>query len=321
MTISKGVGLAIGWGVESTYGTPNATPTAWTEAVSCGIKQTGGANGTPTLRTRSIRHYAPKKLVTEGPIEAIGSYKGASFLGLLKMGMGASSSSTPAGAQSEYTHTLTLADALSAYTFEVKPDSGELAKSLQFPGCKVGKISLSVEQEDALRATFDITGDGNMTEVTSTTVTYPTHENINWDDVACTINTVATKIHSFSLDIDNALEVSTPLGQLDAQANEPKSERKVSGQISVILDGNTQMALFQGMTEANIVLTFTGSLIGGAIYHTFIIRIPRAVFTGGTPDINTDGPLMLEMPFDAYYDVANTLGEVQITATNTTATI
>ncbi len=318
MALSKGVGSAVSWAVEPTYGTAVAPTTVFIEANSIGIVPSGGASGDPSLRSRSARAYSPKKLESGGPFETIGNYAGGAFAGALKAVMGSCTSGSVV--DSTYTHTIVLAEALAGYTIEVKPDSGELTKGFQFPGCLFTKMSLSQEAEKPLMATFEVVGDGNRTQVTATTVTYPSFVGIDWDDLAVTINTVAVKILSWNLDLDNAVEAYGALGQKDAQAAAPTS-RTVTGSITMLLDATTYLTIFDAMTEANIVFTYTGPLAGATTAYSLAIRVPRAVFNKDGAEITGDGANVLTMSFDAFYDVTNTVGEVQAILVNKTVSI
>jgi hypothetical protein len=318
MTISKGFGACVGWGVESTYGTA-VTPTLWEELVSSGLVEKQSGIGQPTLRSRSVRQFAPSKLETSGSIEVLGNYEGAAFLGLIKAALGSASSATVV--DTTYTHTIVMADSLPALTFEIKPDGGDLAKNMQYSGCKINKMSLSCEVDGPLKGVFDILGDGRRTIISANTTTYPTHVGAQWDDLAATLGGTATKIYGWTLEVDNGLEVHYALGQRYATANEPKSERKVSGSIKCAMDGETIINLFKNQTETNGVFTFTGPLAGSTTPYSISFRVPRLVFNSDNQAPKDGGVQFLELPFDAFYDVTNTLGEIVVTAVNKTTTI
>lgn len=312
MTVSKGVGSWLGFAEESTYGTAVSPPTKFVEVESHSIKQAISAQGAPTMRRRSVAYYSPSKKAVSGGFDVLGDYSGG-LNRFLKHAMGDEDTTGPT--DTCYTHVFTLTDDLpTGMTIEVKPDGGQLGKNLQFPGCKINKMSISVEQEKHMELSFDVVGSGDMNLVNAATPTFPTFKSIQWSHLVATLNSTAVKVQKLKIDVDNAVSAEYCLGQQQAQAAEPKSQRKVSGTITLILDGLTQLNLFLNQTEVNAVFTFTSTVLAGTTtYYSWAIRIPRMVFSGDSPTAKDDGIITLEMPFDAFYDVTNSLGEIQIT--------
>lgn len=74
----------------------------------------------------------------------------------------------------------------------------------------------------------------------------------------------------------------------------------VTGQVTVYFESSDLMKKFINEEDTTIFLDLV-DLDG----NTETIGIPRAIYTGGQPDVSGDGPITLAMPFTANFDAAS----------------
>lgn len=302
----------IGFGVESTYGTPVAS-SKYTELMSENFKFTQGQIPKPSLRRITQKHSVSRKKEVTGGFEAQFSYDGLELL--LKHALGGNSTS---GGGDPYTHTMSLATALpTGLTFNVNRDAAAVGSTsaFQYHGCNINKLTFKQELEDFLIVGFDVVGE-DQGLIAIETPTYPTFIGADWEQLVVTINSVAVNPESVEITLDNSLATDRyKLGSLIRKGLGRNGPRNITGSMTLEFESLTAYNYYKNQSNVAIVFTWTYSA-----NRTLTITIPNAKFTGEEPEMGSAGPIKFKLGWQAYYSAADN-DELALVLKNGTSTI
>lgn len=306
----------VGFGVESTYGTPVARTTFF-EFLSESIKLDAAREFRSSLRGRSRNRRGQMKKAVAGTIEQQVAVNGMELLFKHAIGSDVVTGTNP------YTHTFSLTRALPVgLTVEVNRDASNIGGSSAFvyDGCQINKLTLKHEAGDFLKATWDFVGEGDMALGTISTPTFATFTGFDWPDFALSINSVNVSVKSVDeLIIDNNLATDRyNLGSNKRKGLGPNGNRSISAKITVEFASLTEMNYW--LNQNNYAVSFQWSAVIGAQTCALTINFLNAEFTAGQPTVGAAGPVTLQLEMSACLSSVEG-DEIAVTLINTTSTV
>lgn len=311
MALGFGDNSWVGFGAESTFGTPVAR-SKYFEFKSEGLKWDTGKEPRPSLRGRSRNRRGKKKNSTAGPIELQMQVNGMEILLHHMLG----SVNTTGPVSSQYTHTFTLARNLpTGLSVEMNRDASAIGGSAAFlyDGCQIQKWTLKHEPGDFLNLSIDLIGEGDSSNVAVSTPTFATFVGWDWDSFACTINGVSTTIRSFELTGDNNLSTDRyALGANKRKGFGGAGPRSISGKITLEFDSLTASNYFRNQVSLGMQFIWTNGL------DSMTLSLANDEFTAGEPIVGDAKEILITLEFETYLSSAEG-DELNIILVNTTA--
>lgn len=309
--MSQAFGYAgwIGFGEESTYGTP-VTPTKFMEILEESMKLEQSRIGVPTLRQVGVFNSVLSRKSVSGSLRVQGLLTG--WEALLKHGIGSVSTS----GSTNYSHTYTPADAVpTGLTLHVNRDAASLGGSSAFAyhGCHVRRLTLTQEAEQPLIVEAEFIGE-DESNVALATPTFPTPVLFDYSQFSATYNALAIAVRRFELSIENALaDDRYNLGSRLRVGTGRNGPRKISGSMEVEFQNLTYLADFQALTQRELAANWT---IDGT--KALQINMPAVQLQGETPTNTGPGPIVANFTFEAFRETA-TDPEMSVSLLNQTA--
>jgi len=313
MTPTYGWEGQIGWGDETSWGTP-ATINRFAPFISESLRLEIDRLVSPGIRggrgRRSEEVVPGRKNVTGDVVFDLW----AKGLGLwFKHALG-SVTSAQQGGTSAYLHTFSLTDALPpGLTVEIKKGGTQFHK---YSGVRVDRWTIGAAINAIPRMTFTVLGKDESISGSGATASYPSgNELLSFHQGIFKIDTSQVDIYEFELTLNNNLADSDyRLGAPTRASLLPRS-REVTGRFRLPYDAVTEYTKFRNFTPAALNLKFTGSLIQGSYYVEFTIDLPVVHYDGSTPATRgAEEEVSLEVPFRA---VRGTDLEMTVTLQNT----
>lgn len=311
-------------GKETTWGTAAVSFPVTLEIIEDALAAIREKAFSASFRSRTKRHVIRAK---EGAAGAVGvelAYTGMG--GLLHHLFGAINSSGPTDTTA-YTHVFTLADALQVgLTVQLNRDVIAAAeKGFQYVGCRVNSATFSLEADGFLNVSLDLIAKDESTNVAMSAGTFP-DDFIRFSQMASfKINAVdeKAKIKSFELTLGNALDGDRrSIGDRNILEAVPGDHREITGTIEMWFQDQDEYDDFIAGTERAIEVLLEGDDVAGSAStpRSLKIEIPRVVFTGETPSVDTAGSLSQTLAFEALYDKTGAADAVTMTLINETVT-
>ncbi len=295
-----GYGAAVGWGVESTWGTL-AARTKFAEVISENIKKDVERQESPS--TRGLSELRRQDFLTSitGSFETEMLYAGYEIL--LEHLFGGVAGVVIGGSVDGFTNTYTLTDALPpGLTIEANRGDSAAGQTALYEGCKISSATFTFNPNEPVKVTWNIVGQ-EETFINATAVVYPDYSGIlltKGHHVTCEINTVAQVIDSAEVTFDNGLDVAKRVMGVQTIAEPIRSTRRiVTGTITVDWTDKVLYEKFINGTAIAIELICTGTDMGNDTSDPlrFQITIPSARFSGETPSVSSTGIIKQALPF------------------------
>jgi len=309
---ARGTKLYVGWGQETTWGTP-ASITNYIPAVSESVRKTIERIVVPSLRnsrSRDLDQVAPGPSRVEGDIVTAIYVKG--LLKLFKNALG-SGTSTQQGTTAAYLHTFTPSDLPAGLTVVIGRD----VKQFKYSGMKINQLRIEGRENQFLQATWSFVGKDETLEDT-VSPTFPSSNKVFtfWSG-SFTIDGATTPIRSFELTINNNL-ITDRYFQNQTLYDLYEQTREVTGTFTIDLDV-TQYNKFVSFTPAALVFKAKRDLIATGYYEELTITLPYVIYNGETPTVGGEGIIPHNIPFTAY--ASGSTPEITITIQNTETAI
>lgn len=248
----------------------------------------------------------------------LGAYPAELFLGVL--------GSVVTTGTGPYTHTMKVGDTLPSWTIEKGfPD---ISQYFLYTGCKFGKLSMDVSSSGFQKVTIDVMG-ATETPSASPYDASPTDlGKMSFDGF--TISTIeeggapiANVVSISGLTFDNMVDGDTyVIGGGGNRGSINEGIFKVSGTLTVLFEN---MALYNkaiNSTETSLHIVYSvGDGLGSDGNESIDILIPEMVYSVKTPAINGPKGVLVELPFQAYFDDSSEATAVQVIIKNTQASI
>lgn len=259
--VHRGFGAALGFGVESTWGTPVAR-TNWLRPVSVGLRRTRtkppiGHLGDLSQVSTVMKEFFVESDFAGGPISWEMAYDDSTVL-LCRHAFG---TNVDAGA-GPFTHTLTLSDppptGLTIEQISGTPATGNMAEV--FEGCLVNSAVFSVEAGKLMMAEFDIIGETSGGVVAAGSPSQnTTRERIAHNHAGTiTLQGTACPVRSAKFTINRNLERNHELGSLFTQVPVPGGI-ELEIETTVLWQSSQWLTNYYADTTGNLTWTFTGT--------------------------------------------------------------
>lgn len=172
-----------------------------------------------------------------------------------------------------------------------------------YTGVEYNTLKLSVSTEAIVKATFGVVGKGlSLSNAAPAGSTYvPTTTTAGMDSFTGVLTEGGGQIAivtEIELTLENGIEPRFVIGS--RETIRPSIGRSVAtGQITAYFEGSALLEKF--INESSSSLEF--ELGDGSNTYTF--TIPKLKYTGGQPDVQGEGPILLTMPFQAVLSAAD----------------
>lgn len=305
MSQAFGHATVVGYGEQSAWGTA-VTPTAFLEAMQESMQLTQSAVRQGTLARAGMLRYTKSKRMVGGGVQHYMPYQGAELL--LKHATGGTVASAQIGTTGVYTHTFTMAEKLpeAGLTVFVARDgvAAGTGDAMKYDSCQVADLTLTQDVEGRMLLAAEFQGRDEAL-ANAEAASYTGAPEVDWTELTTlTVNggsplTVEAKLAEFK--IGNPLaDDRFKLGSRLRKGLGRGDLRIVTGKLELEFDSLSEYNLFRALTECAISAEWTGPIAAGSTPYKFRIDIPRAVFSGSTPNATDAGPISIEMPFDAF---------------------
>ncbi len=181
-----------------------------------------------------------------------------------------------------------------------------------FTGCMINSFSLSIPANNIVTGSFGIVGkDGSYSGTALDAAPTVSQTEEPYDTFTGVIQEGGSPIAivtSLDINLENGLDTNFVIGS-DAAASITDGRSNVTGTVSAYFENLTMLNKFIDETESSIEVTLGGTS------KKYDILIPRIKYTGGDNPVTGEGPIMLNMPFQALLDSTTTSTNLQITRT------
>lgn len=165
-----------------------------------------------------------------------------------------------------------------------------------FTGCMVNSFSLSIPANNIVTGSFGIVGkDGSYSGSALTAEPTAAQTEAPFDSFTGAIKEGSSSIAivtSLDINLENGLDPNLVIGSNTAAAI-TDGRSNVTGSVSAYFENLTLLNKFINETESSIEITLGGET------KKYDINIPRIKYTGGDNPVSGEGPIMLNLPFQA----------------------
>ncbi len=287
----------VGFGAESTYGTP-VTRTVFHHVNKEGLAMDPDAEeGNDTYRfVKSAANIVQGRRKVGGPVELDLRYRG--FEKLFKHALGtheyvAAGTDAADGTQ----HSMWMTEALpTGLTFEVGRDVG----AFLYHGCKVNGLTLNGDTSGIATIGLDLICEDEGTAAAST----PTFESSAYamqHQSALSLASGTRPVRGFSIKVDNNLTDDRYwIGSRLIKEPLRAGRASVSGELQMEFDRLDDWQTFQAAGTAALSISYTGAIITGTIADKMQFDLPHIRLTKVNPQVSDSGPILITVPFEAY---------------------
>lgn len=225
-----------------------------------------------------------------------------------------------------YVHTFKIGSSLPSFTIE--KGFTDLGIYHLYNGCKVNSLTLNVVPEGFQEVTINFMGAKETVDTTSfdstpTDLTFVPFEGFSIATVEEGGTALGYVTAIDGLTINNNLDGNSyVIGGQGERRYLPEGIVAVSGTLRALFESGSlyEKALNSTETSLKIVYKF-GDGDGSSGNEYLEILIPELIFQPQAPVISGGGGIVVELPFQAYYDNSNQQSAIQIILKNTTETI
>lgn len=197
----------------------------------------------------------------------------------------------------------TLADRLTVGTerrsFTVERNFGDISKRIRYTGCEVSSMSISVQPNAIVTATWSMVGSGMDGYDELAGATYGTSQGgCPFDSFSGTILEGGTEIGyvtSLEMSLENSIEAQFAVGS-NKSIDSTIGRSNATGNLTVYFQDEVLLEKFRAGTSSS--LEFSLSNEAG---DTLTFSLPNIKYTEGQPDVSGDGSVTMGMGFQALY--------------------
>ena len=291
MTIAAGSRVQLAFIPEATYGVTPATPQ--TQVIDF-VNFTGALNpqtiSDPTIKANRQKSYARRGNVsTEGSLEVV--LRPDNYDAFIEAAM-----------QGAWV-TNTLKVGATKRSFAIEQGFQEIAQYRVFNGSTISTMAINVPLNELATATFGFQGanttafSGTSIDATPTAVTSKPgffHEGGVFKEGGVVVGYLS----SIQFELNNNLTTNYALGVLGAR-DVSSGVVGITGTVTALFEDVDFYNKFVGNTDSSIEFTLTTETA-----ESMTFNFPRVKYTSGSIPVNSDGPLTVEMKFEALYDDA-----------------
>jgi len=184
-------------------------------------------------------------------------------------------------------------------SFTLQKEFSDITQYHVFPGCVVNTWNISVTPNGIITSTFNVMGEEMITSATSVLPAASAKSSYSpFDSFSGTLtegSVTNALITSIDFSLSNNLSTlpvigsDKTIGLVDGRAN-------ITGTVSAYFANSTLLDKFINETESSLSFQLTD----GTRSYTF--TMPRIKYSGGDVPVNDEGPIVMNMPFQALYD-------------------
>ncbi len=290
-------------------------PTRFLEFDSEGLNLVQQYQASKSLRSGNVVQRADRQFTDRKGIAGDVSFDVVSkgFGLIFKHMMGTPVITTPSGGTLTRDHTYTIGDLWNkSLTVQVgRPDTGGTVQPFSYTGCKVTDWELSNAIDGFLSLKVTLDGKDETTAQTLGAASYAASaELLNFTGGQIQIAGGNVDVNKFTLKGKTGLETGRYFLRSSSLKKEPIRINMVdiTGEVDLEFNSLTDYNRFVNATATNavqMIATWTGSLIEGALNYQMKATLPAVRFDGDTPNITDGGLVKLQMKFTALYDGTN----------------
>jgi hypothetical protein len=288
MTIANGSRHSMAYTLESVYGTTPTSP----------VFKMIRHNGTTLALSKSI--YTSAELRSDRQItdmrhgtKKIGGnitseFSGEAFDDLIQAAMGGTWT------------TGVLKAGTTRRSFTIERDFADIGQYLRYTGVELDGFDIDVKAEGIVPIVFNVVGmdQSSGTAILSGATYTPAPTNSPYDGFSGTIKeggSVIAVLTEVKCTLANNLAAIYVVGS--AETLEPSiGKSTVTGTVTAYFQDTTMLNKFVNETESSIEFTLTDGT------NSYDILLPRVKYTGAPPNVSSDKPITLAMPFSALLD-------------------
>jgi hypothetical protein len=217
-----------------------------------------------------------------------------------------------------YTHVFTVGDTMPSFLLERKmTDGSSFNNYVRSLGCKVSSFSMDVGGDGELTANLGILG-ASETDETSAHDADPTTLSIaraqNFHAALEEGGASYAYAPSLSISLDFGLDADQYcIGDGGVRGDLPEGIIAVSGTLTALFRSTTLIAKALASTESSLKVTLTKD------WRSIAFEFPELQYARTAPAINGPKGILLELPFQGYYDDGADASAVKITLVNDVA--
>lgn len=223
-----------------------------------------------------------------------------------------------------YKHTFTIGTLPVGLTIEKQFTDLDTPKYFQYSGCKVNSLKVAIKPEGMIECSAAIIGAKETTAAASfdSSPVDLGHDPFDGFEAVITeggsVIGIATEIE-FTLE-NNLDGNSYVIDGTGTRYSLPAGTAKVTGNIKVLFENTTLYDKAINNTETSLVIALThGTGDGTAGNEKITFTISELKFQPNAPVISGPSGLLVEMPFEAYYDDSAEASAIQAVLLSTTA--
>ena len=182
-------------------------------------------------------------------------------------------------------------------TFTFEREFSDIGQYQVFTGCAVNSLSLEIQNNSMTTGTIGIIGKGASFGGSALDAT-PTASQTNspldgFHGALKEGNATISVITGINLSIENGIEAANVIGSDEAAQLVP-ARINVTGTVSAYFQNLSLLNKFINETVSSLEIT-----LGDGGPGSYVIKLPRIKYSGGDNPADGEGPIMLNMPFQA----------------------
>lgn len=176
-----------------------------------------------------------------------------------------------------------------------------------YTGCELTSLKLNIVANAMITGSFGVIGRAQSLAANTTGLGTPTYPTVSattpLDSFTGTLNEGGSEIAvvtEVNFTLENGIAPRFVVGSADGIA--PSIARSnLTGNISAFFESAALLEKFVDGTESELDIT-----LPDAAGNEVKIIVPRIIYTGGQPDVDGEGPIIVNMPFQAVRDATET---------------
>ncbi len=225
-----------------------------------------------------------------------------------------------------FTHTITVADSLPS--FLVEKGFTDIGQYVKYNGLKVSRLAMTCKPEGRQQVTVGVLGCAEATGAASFDAAaedngYRPFDGFQVSSITEGGAAIAT-VTSLDFSVDNVIDGDSgyTMGSDGERTSLPEGTIKVSGNITALFEDMTLYNKAVAGTETSLKVAYqfgTGDGSAGNEYIEFLI--PELIYSPQTPVASGPAGILVELPFDAYYEDDAEASAMQVIVKNMEAAI
>lgn len=227
--------------------------------------------------------------------------------------------------ENPYIHTIKIGSGLPSFLIE--KGFTDITQFFKYNGCKVNRMSVNVSPEGFQDISFDVMGAKESTSGVTFHAAPTDAGYVPFDGFSIAVieegGAAIANVVSADFSLENNLDGNTyVIGGAGERAFLPEGIVKVSGNIKALFQNLTLYSKAVANTESSLKIIYRRGTGAGTTGNEEIeFFIPELVYAPSAPVITGPQGVLVELPFEAYYNDGAQVSTLQIVIKNTEVTI